>query len=214
MTEGFRTTKSRRCYHRVISGIERGGSLKFLTLTSSPTSPHDIQKSWHTLKARLDRRSLIKGYIKVPEHTKLGFWHLHVLFRGSYIEQQLIGEWWKQIHGAPIVDIRPIKHIRTNSRIAGYMAKYMCKENAGRYSWSWGWVWRGFSRDWQWLKRMYYKAQDYHYTLPFETPLEAWNAWIDDLTKPDFSPLWRLALLTTADTVTYARFEGKDPYYQ
>lgn len=102
--------------------------------------------------ARLKRRGLYTGYIQVPEFTKSGLAHIHVILRGSYIDQALLSAMWEQIHGAKIVDIRRIKDIHGKNRMANEMAKYLAKENALRYSWSWTWVWKGFCRDWQNLK--------------------------------------------------------------
>jgi hypothetical protein len=180
------TAKSRRCYHRVISGIERGGQLRFLTLTSSKDSPDTCQRSFRILYMRLLRRGLIKGYIKCPELSKNGKQHLHVLFRGSYIEQALISAWWQEIHKAKIVDVRKLKYNRSPSRIASYMAKYMSKENLYRYSWSWGWVWRGFVRDWQKLKKLvcYYYGHISGLARPHLIIL--WRSWLRGTWKPDF----------------------------
>ncbi|MBA7707190.1 hypothetical protein ES703_116059 [subsurface metagenome] len=150
-----RTQKSRRCYHRVISGIERGGTFRFLTLTSSNDSPDLCQRSWRCLYMRLLRRGLVTAYIKVPERSKNGKQHLHVLFRGSYIEQAYVSRLWQEIHSAPVVDIRRVKGGRSPRQVAAYMAKYMSKDNWFRYSWSWSWVWRGFCKDWTRLKRLY-----------------------------------------------------------
>ena len=143
------TQKSRRCYHRVMSGVERGGVLRFLTLTSSNESPDTCQKSFRSLYRYLQRHNLMEGYIKVPELSKNGKQHLHVLFRGSYIQQSLIKAKWQQLHHAKIVDIRKVKYPKSKRAIASYMAKYLSKENIYRYSWNWGWVWRGFVGDWK-----------------------------------------------------------------
>jgi hypothetical protein len=148
-----RTAKSRRCYHRVISGLERGGKFRFLTLTSSNQSPDTCQRSWRVLYMRLKRRHLVEGYIKVPEASKNGKQHLHVLFRGEYIAQAMLSEWWQEIHRAKVVDIRQVHKKRGKRHLAAYMAKYLSKENFFRYSWSWNWVWRGFVKDWTKLKR-------------------------------------------------------------
>lgn len=154
MTEKFQpSTKSRRCYHRVISGLERGGQFRFLTLTSSKDSPPTCQQSWRRLYMRLKRRGLIEGYIKVPELSKNGKQHIHVLFRGEYIAQAWVSEMWQEIHKAKVIDIREVSRKRGKNGLASYMAKYMAKENLYRYSWSWGWVWRGFVKDWTELKR-------------------------------------------------------------
>ena len=169
------SAKSRRCYHRVISGIERGGTLRFLTLTSGPDSPDTCQRSFRALYMRLKRRNLIQGYVKVPEKSKNGKQHLHVLFRGSFIEQQLISQWWLEIHHASVVDIRLVRHRGNRRRIASYMAKYMSKENEYRYSWNWGWVWRGFCRDWLELKKRVNRFHDYGEYIPWKDVLLFWE---------------------------------------
>lgn len=167
--------KKRRCYHRVISGIERGGVLRFITLTSSPQSPKEIQRSWRALYMRLKRRGLVLGYIKVPEYTKNGRAHLHVLYRGKYIDHYIIRSMWQEIHQASIVDIRLVKAKMTNRHMANELAKYMAKENAGRYSWSWGWVWKGFCRDWTRLKKVFNYHNFYSVPEPFSLLLEIWK---------------------------------------
>lgn len=183
------TQKSRRCYHRVISGIERGGTLRFLTLTASNESPELAQHSFRVLYKRLQRRGLIKGYIKVPELSKNGKQHVHVLFRGSYIDQMLISHWWQEIHKAKIVDIRLVAYRRKPKALASYMAKYLSKENLYRYSWNWDWVWRGFVGDWKRLKRL---VRDYYgdiTTATLRILLIAWRLWLHGVWKPDFSLL-------------------------
>jgi hypothetical protein len=177
-TNDARTAKSRRCFHRVISGLERGGQFRFLTLTSSNQSPDTCQRSWRVLYMRLKRRGLIEGYIKVPEPSKNGKQHLHVLFRGEYILQALISEMWQEIHGAKIVDIRKVKGKRTKAQLAGYMAKYMAKDNTFRYSWSWGWVWRGFVRDWEQLKRNCRELSEQSEAEFRKTLLHVWRLWL------------------------------------
>jgi len=125
---------------------------------------------------RLKRRNLIQGYIKVPEASKNGKQHLHVLFRGSYIDQVLIGRWWQEIHHARIVDIRKVKAYRPRKLLASYMAKYMSKENIYRYSWSWGWVWKGFCKDWAYLKKLSWQYARYGFPVPFDRILRIWHA--------------------------------------
>lgn len=123
---------------------------------------------------RLKRRGLMEGYIKVPELSKNGKQHLHVLFRGSYIDQVVISKWWKEIHHAKIVDIRKMKYGRSKRSLACYMAKYMSKENIYRYSWNWGWVWRGFVKDWTDLKRRFFALQKVFPNAKFSYILSVW----------------------------------------
>ncbi|MBA7538143.1 hypothetical protein ES705_30417 [subsurface metagenome] len=181
----FSSQKSRRCYHRVISGIERGGQLRFLTLTSSNDSPDTCQRSFRALYMRLKRRGLIQGYIKVPEKSRNGKQHLHVLFRGSYLEQALISRWWQDIHRAKIVDVRAVGRKRGKKVLASYMAKYMSKENLFRYSWSWGWVWKGFCRDWRNLKKYASLRRGAGIVIPFERVLSIWHGCLKR-GSPDF----------------------------
>lgn len=172
------SAKSRRCYHRVMSGLERGGDLRFITLTSSDDSPEDIQKSWRALYMRMVRRHLIHGYIKVPEYTRSGKLHLHVLYRGSYISQKLLSAWWAEIHQAPVVDIRSFRPYRGKKPVASYMAKYMSKEAAGRYSWSWYWVWPGFCRHWRAYKRYWWANVHREGVNSFSNLLTGWAMWL------------------------------------
>jgi len=185
----FGSKKSRRCYHRVMSGLERGGSLRFITLTSSPDAPADIQRSWRALYMRMVRRGLITGYIKVPEFTKAGRLHLHILYRGSYISQRLLSSWWKDIHRSEVVDIRMWRPYRGKKATANYMAKYMAKETAGRYSWSWGWVWRGFCKHWKYWKRYWWENLHVEGKNTFSNCLVGWKMWLRGVIRIDVSAM-------------------------
>jgi len=139
----------RRMYHRVMSGLERMENVRLLTLTSAPGSG-DFQKHFRMLIMRLKRRGLVEDYIRCPEQTQTGLRHDHILFRGSYIEQAYLSYLWAQIHHSPVVDVR---RVGGRHRVACYLANYLVKSPAGRYSYSWGWVWNGFARSWEILKR-------------------------------------------------------------
>ena len=168
------TQKSRRCYHRVISGLERGGNFRFLTLTSSNDSPDSCQRDWRCLYMRLQRRGLIQAYIKVPELSKNGKQHLHIIFRGEYIAQAYISDMWQELHKAKIVDIRRCNLKRGKKGLASYMAKYMSKENLFRYSWSWTWVWRGFCNHWARLKRLCSYHNHFGMSIEFTQVIQIW----------------------------------------
>lgn len=170
----LQTAKSRRCYHRVISGLERGGQFRFLTLTSSNESPDSCQRDWRVIYMRLKRRGLLEAYIKVPELSKNGKQHLHIIFRGQYIAQGYLSEQWQEIHKAKIVDIRRCNLRRGKKGLASYMAKYMSKENIFRYSWSWSWVWKGFCGHWTRLKRTWRYQKDLGMNTTFEELLQIW----------------------------------------
>lgn len=184
-----RTKRNRRCFHRAMSGLQRGGNIRFLTLTSTPQSV-DIHRHFKALTMRLKRRGLLTGYIQVPAYTDSGLVHKHILFRGSYIEQRLISRWWNDLHDAPVVDIRVV---RGNKRkIAGYMASYMSNQSAGHYSWDWGWVWRGFVKDWERLKHCWQCAR--HGWDEFSPTLTGLPRW--DMSFASLLGQWRWHLET------------------
>lgn len=170
--------KSRRCYHRVISGLQRSGQYRFLTLTSSNTSPDLAQKDWRALYMRLKRRGLIDAYIKVPEPSRNGKQHLHIIFRGQYIAQAVISAYWLEIHHAKVVDIRRIKQNTSRRQLASYLAKYMSKDNLYRYSWSWSWVWKGFCKSWDHLKKVLSRYNDFAGAVDFKTVIAIWDGFV------------------------------------
>lgn len=147
--------KRRRCFHRVISGIEKWGlrNLRFITLTSQHGDSAAIQYSWRRLLGYLTKAGRISAYIKCLEYTKAGRPHLHILYVGKYIPQFCLSAAWSHIHGAPVVHIEAVYGRRAS--IASYLAKYMSKADLhGRgYSWSYGWVHCGLVRAWCWFKR-------------------------------------------------------------
>ena len=137
-------------YHRVMSGLEKGGQLRLLTLTTASKDDNkDFQKHFRMLRMRLLRRHLLLDYIRCREMTKSGLRHEHILFRGFYIEQAYISHLWGEIHGAPVVWITRVKG---KSRLASYLAKYATKGIEARTAYSWGWVWRGFAHSWALVK--------------------------------------------------------------
>ena len=144
--------RGRRMYHRVMSGLEKGGQLRLLTLTTARQCDNeDFQKHFRMLRKRLLRRGLFLDYIRCRELTKSGLRHEHILFRGSYIEQVYLSHLWAGIHGAPVVWIQGV---RGQGRLAHYMAKYASKGVEARTAYSWGWVWRGFAHSWSLVKRV------------------------------------------------------------
>lgn len=134
-----------------MSGFHRGGYFRLLTLTSSPAAA-DFQRDFRRLYMRLKRKGVRFEYIRVAEYTRSGLRHEHILYRGDYIGQRWISALWSALHQSPIVDIR---RVGGTKRVAGYLAKYLAKEAAGRLSWAFSWVWQGFVGDWKWLLRVW-----------------------------------------------------------
>jgi hypothetical protein len=170
--------RGRRMYHRVMSGLEKGGQLRLLTLTTASSNDNELfQRHFRMLRMRLLRRGLLLDYIRCREITKSGLRHEHILFRGTYIEQAYLSYLWKKIHGAPVVWIQ---QVRGKGRLASYLAKYASKGNEARTAYSWGWVWRGFAHSWALVKRVGWR---WGYT--FTEVLTYWRGCIRLNYKPD-----------------------------
>ncbi|MBA7587499.1 hypothetical protein ES708_29529 [subsurface metagenome] len=165
-------------YHRVMSGLEKGGRLRLLTLTTADKKENErFQKHFRMLRMRLLRRGLMLDYIRCRELTKNGRRHEHILFRGSYIDQIYLSHLWEGIHGAPVVWIQCIRGKR---RLAGYLAKYASKGLEARIAYSWGWVWRGFAKSWALVRRV---GRQWGYTFP--EVLTYWRECVRLNYKPD-----------------------------
>ncbi len=165
-------------YHRVMSGLEKGGQLRLLTLTTASQADNELfQKHLRMLRMRLLRRHLLFDYIRCREMTKSGLRHEHILFRGSYIEQKFLSHLWEGIHGAPVIWITSV---RGKSRLASYLAKYATKGIEARTAYSWGWVWRGFAHSWALVKQVGWK-----YGYPFIEVLTYWRWCVRLGYKPD-----------------------------
>ena len=166
-----------RCFHRIISGFEYGGALRFVTLTSSLQARNPVQHDLRRLFARLKRRRLLVGYIRVIELTASGLEHVHLIYRGAYIAQVTLSKMWEELHQSPVVDIRQASRKNGGAqKQAGYLAKYMAKEGHRRYSWAHSWVYPGFVATWTALKRLQRQANDQvPNSVPFVLLLKWWH---------------------------------------
>lgn len=189
MSHPERTPQERRqarCFHRVISGLEKGGSLRLVTLTSSDQALNPIQQDFRRLIMRLRRRRLLQDYLKVIEIKNPYREHIHMCFRGSYIEQAFLSNLWQHLHQSPVVDIRKVKAGKRNKRgVANYLAKYMSKEMYRRYSWSWGWVYKGFVKVWKDSLRIFRAIQGHFLeAIPFYHFLDLWRLHLRSRSPP------------------------------
>ncbi len=145
-----KSRRVRRFYQRYFTGVGVGGRLRFLTLTSSDEAIGqglDIHRSFRALVMRLRRRWGVFQYIGVKE-IKGDRQHLHLVFRGSYMQQAVVSAMWASLHLSPIVDIEAVYEARGGAR---YLAKYLAKEAVNRYWASYDWVFRGWVG---WSKRV------------------------------------------------------------
>lgn len=134
------TPSQRRLWGRTVSGMGRKGRYRFMTLTSSLESPADIHHSFRVLKERLRYRGKFE-YIAVREVTVSGLIHLHLVWRGGFVDQRWLSDAWREIHNAPVVWVERVKG---RKGVAGYLAKELSKAPSGRFWSSWGWIYRGW----------------------------------------------------------------------
>jgi len=140
----------RRFYQRFFTGVGVGGQLRILSLTSSDKAVeqgYDIHKHFRALVMRLRRRWGRFEYIGVKE-IKGDRQHLHLVFRGEYMQQVQLSAMWQAIHASPVVDIRAVYRVKGGAR---YLAKYLAKEAFNRYWASYNWVFQGWVG---WSKRV------------------------------------------------------------
>ena len=139
----WQSRRVRRFYQRYFTGVGVGGPLRVLTLTTSDEAlaqGKDIHRSFRALVMRLRRRYGQFEYIAVRE-VKGDRVHLHVVFRGEYMQQASISNMWQGIHASSVVDIRAVYKARGGVR---YLAKYLAKEACNRYWASYNWVFKGW----------------------------------------------------------------------
>lgn len=136
----------RRFYQRYFTGVGVGGSLRILTLTSSDKAVDEgygIHPHFRALVMRLRRRWRRFEYIGVRE-VKGDREHLHLVFRGEYMEQVQLSAMWQDIRASPVADIRAVWSSRGGAR-------YLAKEAVNRYWASCNWVFQGWVG---WSKRV------------------------------------------------------------
>ena len=150
------STKQKRAYQRLLSGLTRakalGKRVRFMTLTSSPESRYkELTRHFQVLRKRIERAFGKIKYMKF--NTNEGYGVLHVVYMGPFIPQRWLSRNWNEIHGAKIVDVRKI---RGEKRLARYLiSNYLVTQTFVRMSWSWGWVFRGFVGVWKQFVQKY-----------------------------------------------------------
>jgi hypothetical protein len=148
------SVKSRRAFHRLLSGLQFRGALRqnwlervHIVLTESDSAHKDINRAWQALLKRIRRKFKFFEYCKVRV-IKLGRQHLHIVAICPYIPQQWLSEAWKQLYNSPITWIK--KLYGPDVKAASYIAvQYVAKQQFARLGYSWGWVKRGFATVWR-----------------------------------------------------------------
>ena len=130
VTDGlYATIRKKKLFRLFKSGFESAGAhtetIRFLTLTTSDDSKDDIYASFEKFVKRVRRRYGSFEYVAVREWTVKGKPHLHILFRGKYMDQKWISSAWREVHESFIVDIRQVTSLK---KAANYLMKYLVKD--------------------------------------------------------------------------------------
>lgn len=121
---------------QMLAQAASGCPTRFITLTVNPSVGSDPEErlkllthAWRTVMKRIRRAHPGEqiDYFAVVEATVQGEPHLHILFRGPFIPQGQLSDWFRELIQAPIVDIRRIKNVDQAVR---YVAKYITKKPA------------------------------------------------------------------------------------
>lgn len=116
---------------RLIAEACGGEPTTFITLTSKriPGLPpaqaaQALARAWRIVRKRTMRRY---GMAKLPflcvfQATQLGWPHLHIVARTSWIDQKWLSQQMDELIGSPIVDIRKIDN---PGRVGGYVSRYI-----------------------------------------------------------------------------------------
>lgn len=119
---------------RLIRRLEGSKALAFMTLTCNPQRWGTPIRSFAGMSLAVNhlmkriRRSWPQAeleYFLVWETTAKGFPHAHLLLRAPYIPQRWLSRNWRELTGAPIVDIRSIGRALD---VGSYIAKYLTKD--------------------------------------------------------------------------------------
>ena len=121
---------------RLVRRLKTTEVTHLITLTCRPSSFPSPQLAFKHLSAavpnlvkRIQRQfpAVSFQYLLVWETTRAGWPHAHILARTSYLPQRALSRHWRELTGAPVVDIRRVTDYRAAT---SYLAKYLTKNLA------------------------------------------------------------------------------------
>jgi len=139
-----------RLFHRLVTGMyfHRREQFRFMTLTSSPSSP-DIRRSWQVLVKTIRRtypiHFIAEGYVAgnpmlsyrsaferlrfeyFAVFTDEGCGVIHCVYVGDYIPQAWLQEQWSAIHRAYGVNIKQVRGYKKERHQKGSYSRYRGK---------------------------------------------------------------------------------------
>lgn len=119
----------------LIREAKMGHPNKFITLTVNPfwfddekDRASELAKAWRLIVAAYRHKWPNREceYLAVFEATQRGEPHLHIMFRGGWVDQKWLSAQMRARMGAPVVDVRVVKGPQ---QVSEYVTKYISKRN-------------------------------------------------------------------------------------
>ncbi len=112
-------------------GVKAAKPTRLLTLTVDPSLYDSPKAAWDAtrkkvplLVRKLRERFGEVEYLRVTEVTKRGWPHYHLLVRSGFLPHTVVKQYWAEMTGAKIVDLRQVKR---SFEAYGYLVKYLSK---------------------------------------------------------------------------------------
>jgi len=112
--------------------VEAAEPNRFITLTINPAMWSNPREAYDGTRRAVPKfaAAIRKVYgefefFRVLEVTKKGWPHYHLVTRSAYLPQPELSRLWKELTGAPIVDVRQIKK---RQQVYFYVVKYLAKQ--------------------------------------------------------------------------------------
>lgn len=112
--------------------VKEAAPNKLITLTVNPARWGSPREAYDGTRRKVsDLTKVLRKsygefeYFRILEVTKKGWPHYHLITRSPYIPQAELSDLWRQLTGAPIVDVRMIKKV---GDVYWYVVKYLAKQ--------------------------------------------------------------------------------------
>lgn len=118
---------------RLLQRLDGVKAHTFMTLTCNPRAHQDptlaftaMSLAVNHLMKRIRRRwpGCEVEYFLVWERTAAGWPHAHLMLRAPFIPQNWLSAQWRDLTGAPVVDIRPV---HSSDHLLAYLSKHLVK---------------------------------------------------------------------------------------
>ncbi len=111
--------------HRLGVLAARARPERFVTLSKVGPDLETVSRRLITLSQSLRRAGHTWEYLAVPEVHQNGFWHLHVLQKGSFLPQRELS---RRAASAGMGSVVWIERVQGQEQVSNYLCKYLTKD--------------------------------------------------------------------------------------